>query len=169
MKSIEKTIQSQIARLQETYNFDPSQGIGQIGKAPTKLRDAYVQFRTLVDLARQHDIEVKANDGFVAKEPEQESVYLCHRKGTSEWKVGYSKSVRDRIASLTTGSAGTLTLACHVPGGRDFEQAILRYLQPLRIPGRSKEWVYLDKPTAKHVITMMKQGPQAFTGTISLG
>lgn len=172
-KGMKALITKRLKAIQSKYNFNPNQNAIQVRGLPAPIREAYASFKELVALAKEAGVPIPYSPSGVRKvtraetvKPIQECVYLCQRKGTTEWKVGYSKRAHERINSLNTGNSGTLILRAKVPGGRSFEQRILRYLAPLKIPGKSREWVYLDPALAKEVIRKMRKGPDAFQGTV---
>lgn len=171
-EKIRKHVEKRLKAVQDKYNFNLKLGAAQVKEAPPKVREVYEAFKELMAIAKLLKLPVPYsvlgnntyNSNLIEETPTY--VYLCQRKGTTEWKVGYSKSPQNRKQALSTGNSGTLIIRARVVGGRDFEQTLLQYLKPLKIPGRVKEWFYLTEDLAKEVVKKLPQGIEAFQGVL---
>ncbi len=170
--TIEDLLKVRLKAIQAKHNFNPNLGATQVRTAPPKIRETYAAFRELVCIAKASGLEIPYSPSGAQEDTrhevvsKSEFVYLLHRKGTNECKIGYSTDLTKRLSALNTGNGGSLAIVAQAPGGRDLEQAIHRHLEPLKIPGRHKEWFYLDDSLRKEVARKMCEGIEAFTGTL---
>lgn len=82
------------------------------------------------------------NDGYI---------YFAQMDHIGPIKIGYTKNVKKRLASLQTGSPYKLSILCIMPGTESFENIIHVGLDEIRLEG---EW-FLPHPFLLHEIDLI--------------
>lgn len=165
-------VQARLSKIQFKHNFNPVKGADQVYTNP-KLWNAFGRFQELLELNKSLDLNLKIPFDPMGLNPEtlnelpaiQEFVYFFQYGTSSIWKIGFSKNPIDRLSAGQVWGESELWPRHQIPGGRDLEKQIHRYLRKFKTRNKNKsggEVFNLSTSLVKNLVQKLKTSDTTF-------